>query len=209
MNPHTPAPPMPGPLKAVRVILVIRIVLAAVIYSLALLGLVALANLPSAQVEAEPDMGVGGLAAILLLSLALTAFEVYAVVALGKGGNRARTLVLVVVALGFASALLNLLTDASNPALGVVLMAVILLLIRTESAQEWFRVTDPGYRPLPGGYPGQGGHPGHPGHGGHLDGGGHPGHPGHGGQPGHPGPGGYPHQPGPGGHPGQTGPTGH
>ncbi len=194
---------MPGPLKAVRVILIIRIVLAAVIYSLALIGLVALANLPSAQVEAEMDTGVGGLAAILLFSLALTAFEVYVVVALGKGGNRARTLVLVVVALGFASALLNLLTDASNPALGVVLMAVILLLIRTGSAQEWFRVTDPGHQPLPGGYPGQGGYPAQPGQGGHLDGGGRPGHPGH---PGHPG---QPGQPGYGGRPGQAGPSGH
>ncbi|NKZ00682.1 hypothetical protein [Nocardiopsis alborubida] len=164
MNPYAPAPPMPGPLKAVRVILIIRIVLAAVLYSLALFGLLAVVSLPSAQVEAEMGMGVGGLTAILLYGLALTAFEVYVAIALGKGGARARTLVLVVVALGFASALLNLLTDSSNPALGIVLMAVILILIRTESAKEWFRVTDPGHQPLQGGHPGQGGYPGPGGH---------------------------------------------
>ncbi|WP_435109032.1 hypothetical protein [Nocardiopsis synnemataformans] len=191
MNPYAPAPPMPGPLKAVRVILIIRIVLAAILYSLALFGLVAVASLPSAQVEAEMGMGVGGLAAILLFGLALTAFEVYVAIALGKGGDRARTLVLVVVGLGFASALLNLLTDSSNPALGIVLMAVILILIRTESAKEWFRVTDPRYQPLQGGHPGQGGYPGQSGPGGY---------PGHGGNPKHPGPGGYPDQAGPTGH---------
>ncbi|MEE2041788.1 hypothetical protein Q8791_31660 [Nocardiopsis sp. CT-R113] len=193
---------MPTTLKAVRVILIIRAVIAVLLYGTAFLGLLVLMTLPAAEVEAEAGMSMGALVAALLLGILITVFEVYVIAQMGKGGPRARFLLRIVVGLAVANAVLSILTG-SNPALGLGLAISVLLLAESASSKEWFRATDPnapaGYPPAPGVYPGQVGQSGHPGQGGQ---GGYP-QPGQGGQGGYPQPGqggqgGYP-QPGQGG----------
>ncbi|MGW8531449.1 hypothetical protein [Nocardiopsis sp. NPDC055824] len=178
---------MPTALKAVRVILIIRAVIAVLLYGAAFLGLLVLMTLPAAEVEAEAGMPVAALVAVLVIGLLITAFEVYVIADMGKGGPRARNLLRVVIGLALANAVLSILTG-SNPALGLGLAISVLCLIESPSSKEWFRATDPnapaGHPPVQGGYP----QPGHPGQGGY---------PGHLGQPGYPG---QPNQPGPGGH---------
>ncbi|MEU0241042.1 hypothetical protein ABZ234_25470 [Nocardiopsis sp. NPDC006198] len=200
---------MPTALKAVRVILIIRAVIAVLLYGAAFLGLLVLMTLPAAEVEAEAGMPMAALVAVLVIGLLITAFEVYVIVEMGKGGPRARNLLRVVIGLALANAVLSIMTG-SNPALGLGLAISVLCLIEGPSSKEWFRATDPnapvGHLPVQGGYPqpghpGQGGYPGHPGQIG--QGYPQPGHPGQGGYPGHPGQPGYPgqpNQPGPGGH---------
>jgi len=205
MYPPAPTPPMPTTLKAVRVILIIRAVIAVLLYGTAFLGLLVLMTLPAAEVEAEAGMSMGALVAALLLGILITVFEVYVIAQMGKGGPRARFLLRIVVGLAVANAVLSILTG-SNPALGLGLAISVLLLAESASSKEWFRATDPnapaGYPPAPGVYPGQVGQVGHPGQGYPQ-----PGHPEQGGQGGYPQPGqgGYP-QPGQGySQPGQGG----
>ncbi|MFJ9556324.1 hypothetical protein ACIRPH_21120 [Nocardiopsis sp. NPDC101807] len=209
MYPPAPRPPMPTVLKAVRVILIIRAVIAVLLYGTAFLGLLVLMTLPAAEVEAAAGMPVAALVAALVVGLLITGFEIYVIADMGKGGPRARTLLRVVIGLALANAVLGIMTG-SNPALGLGLAIAVLCLIEGPSSKEWFRATDPnapaGPPPVQGGYP-QPGHPeqgGYTGHPGQI-GQGHPqpGHPGQGGYPGHPGYPGYPgqpNQPGPGGH---------
>jgi hypothetical protein len=60
---------------------------------------------------------------------------------MGRGGYRTRTLLWIVVALGSAAAALSLLMGHDSvPSL--VLMAVILILVLTESARSWFHETE-------------------------------------------------------------------
>ncbi|WP_157982412.1 hypothetical protein [Nocardiopsis sp. FIRDI 009] len=141
MNP--PVLPMPGNLKAVRVVLAIRLVLAVIIYGVATLGFVMASGDPSLRAQTEAQTGMSYETALLLMvvGVVIVAFEGYVLVTMGRGGARTQTLLRAVVVLAFVSAVLNLLMG-ENAVLGFVLMVAVAILIESQSAKEWFRTTE-------------------------------------------------------------------
>lgn len=130
--------PKPGVITAIQVILFIRVVLGAFIYLLAFFGLGALTD---SQIQSEMGMTRGLAAFIMLIGIALTAFEGYVAATIGRGGTRTQKLVRVVVGIGFASLGLNLLLGDFN-IVGLLIIIVILVLNEGESAKHWYETTE-------------------------------------------------------------------
>ncbi|MDT0327118.1 hypothetical protein [Nocardiopsis lambiniae] len=158
MTPYPPAPsygppPMPTSLKAVRIILIIRAVLAVIVYGIAFLGIAAIGALGAgdpelqAQAQAEMGMGLGVIVAALILGLAITAFEIYVITQMGKGGTRAQTLLRIVAGIALVNGAIGYFTDSSNPFLGIVLVIIVIVFVEGVPAKEWFAQTNPGYVP--------------------------------------------------------------
>ncbi|RKS07279.1 hypothetical protein DFP74_2943 [Nocardiopsis sp. Huas11] len=198
---------MPPNVTTLRVLLVVRLALGAVLLfadSLESLGAdpdEVLARTGFTPLELLP--AVAFLLAVLLL-------DGYVVVTLGRGGRRPLVLVRVLFGLSLLQLFPEAMLGGFRPIL-LVLALVALVMAETRPAKAWFRATGPnavappavpgGYGPGPqpgaGGYgPGPGGYPGgYPGGHGYQEFQGHSNHSGLPGDPGHPG------------HSGQAGPA--
>ncbi|GHC71255.1 hypothetical protein GCM10007079_03470 [Nocardiopsis terrae] len=71
----------------------------------------------------------------------MTLFECYVAAAIGRGGERTRTLVRTVVGIGVASLALNLLMGDFN-VIGLVIVVVVLVLNEGATARHWYEETE-------------------------------------------------------------------
>ncbi|MCY9787237.1 hypothetical protein KIK06_25475 [Nocardiopsis sp. EMB25] len=140
---HPPVLPMPGSLKAVRVIIAVRVVLAVIVYGVATLGLAAASGdrRLQAALEAEAGMSYGAVVLFMVIGAAIVAFEGYVLVTMGRGGSRTQTLLRLLVGIGLVNSVLNLLMG-QNAVLGIVLLVVVAILVEGRSAKEWFHTTE-------------------------------------------------------------------
>lgn len=130
--------PKPGALTAIQVILFIMSAIAGLALLLAVVGVSAVS---SGELESATGVSSGTFWFLMLVAAATTAFYAYVASTLGRGGYRTRTLVRVVVGVGVASALINMLSGESG-IVGLVLMVVVLVLNEGESARRWYEETE-------------------------------------------------------------------
>ncbi|PWV51005.1 hypothetical protein [Nocardiopsis sp. L17-MgMaSL7] len=130
--------PKPGALTAIQVILFIMSAIAGLALLLAVVGVSAVS---SGELESATGVSSGTFWFLMLVAAATTAFYAYVASTLGRGGYRTRTLVRVVVGVGVASALINMLSGESG-IVGLVLMVVVLVLNEGESAKRWYEETE-------------------------------------------------------------------
>lgn len=133
-------PPMPGTLKAARIILfaLVGIGLVGLVSFFVLLGA---AGMSLERVLAEIGMDTASFTAQLLMGTVILGLQLLAAIRMGAGGRRAQRLVRLALGLGVLGQLYNML-QGTGPT-GLVITVLILVLVELAGSREWFEQTEP------------------------------------------------------------------
>lgn len=138
-------PAMPGTVTAARIILFVVSGLSGVLLVMSSLTLIALMTHPEGAdaVLAEVGETMGGILLSFVLGLAAVVLLLVAALRIGKGGGRNHLVVrLLVGAGGLVSVLDAALAGSTSAFMGMILPLIVLALLQTKRAREWFQAMD-------------------------------------------------------------------
>ncbi|WP_306368678.1 hypothetical protein [Nocardiopsis sp. CC223A] len=139
-------PPMPGPLKAARIILFVTAGLVGVALVMNLLGVFYLLGLPvqeQRELSAETGAGLGD----ILLRFGIGAVSAAALLAAGlllpRGGRRTHLIARLLIGGAALVTVAGALVTDRAAAMVVLSPLIVLILLQLRSSHEWFAATDP------------------------------------------------------------------
>lgn len=139
-------PPMPGPLKAARIILLVTAGLVGVALLMNLLGLFYLLGLSEQERQALVSGSGTGLGDILL-RFGIGAVSVAALLAAGlllpRGGRRTHLIVRLLTGGAALVTVAGALVTDRAAAMVVIFPLIVLILLQLRPSHEWFAATDP------------------------------------------------------------------